>query len=129
MITIQCGICSRELEVNSRRTKICPECSYKSKLLRARKYKANNREKISEYNKTYKAEHKQEISEYNKKYNKEHREEIQERQTAQHRERRKNDLGYKICSVVTNRLRKFCSSKGIGNIKNLIGCSMENFIL
>lgn len=107
---------------------MCPSCSYENRLLQARIYKARNKEKIAEYNRKYKSEHKEEISEYNKKYDKEHREEIQKRQSKQHKERRKTDPEFKLYSVVTNRLRKFYPSKGIGNIKNLVGCSGKNLV-
>lgn len=129
MITISCKVCEINIEVPNRRTKMCVDCSHQKKLERCSRYKANNKEKIMIYNKKYKLAHKDEISEYNKKYNTDNRQEIQMRQTIQHRERRHTDMNYKISIAIRNRISKFRSISGFGSIKNIIGCSIQDFTI
>lgn len=69
----------------------CEKCMLERKRSRCRRYKANNRGKISKYNKKYKSEHKEEISDYNKKYSAENNEEIQ----AKRKERVANNPSFK----------------------------------
>jgi hypothetical protein len=91
-----------------------------------RKYKANNRKKISDYNKVYKAEYKEDINVYNHMYNIEHREEIQTRQTKQHRERKLIDPQYKISCSMRSMLNKVVKSQ-VSSIDTMskFGCSRD----
>jgi hypothetical protein len=83
---------------------------------------------VSEYNKKYKKDRKDYISEYNKKYNIENREKIQKRQTEHNKMRRKIDSAYKISIVLRNRFRKFFKGIKIKSMKNIVGCSYENYM-
>jgi hypothetical protein len=125
---ITCEECKSDVEVSSKRFKLCPKCSRDRKLKRCQEYKLKNKERIQEYNKTYKQENKDSVSIYNKKYNIENRTEIQKRQTAQHKERRKTDPKYKMSIVLRNRFRKFYKGINKNILKDIVGCSYENYI-
>ena len=107
---------------NGRRRNKCKQCDNEA----SKKYKANNKKHISNYNHEYKSEHK-DISEYNKKYNTENREAIQTRQTAQHRERRKTDLNYAMACKLRRDLYYFIKNGKNDTIEKLIGCSPKFF--
>lgn len=119
-----CRDCS--VLISSRKT-YCQECCLERQRERCRRYKRNNRDKISDYNKKYKSEFKEQISEYNRVYNINNRETIQKRQNVQHRERRKTDMNYKMSVVLRSRLRKFYTGKSSG-ITNLLDCDLPYFL-
>ncbi len=52
---------------SARQLRYRPECRECSKSM-CKNYKANNRQKISDYNKAYKADHQEETREYNQRY-------------------------------------------------------------
>jgi hypothetical protein len=124
---VRCKIVKALIEFDKRKNGVyrnyCRPCGN----IMCREYKARNRDKISDYNKSYKKEHSQEISEYNSKYNKEHREEIQTRQTRTQRERKKVDPNFKISGTLRKRLcavLKSTNSKKCDNTLKLLGCSL-----
>lgn len=128
MVLISCLECNKDIDMPSRRFKMCPPCSRQKRLNRCKKYKAQNREHVSIYNKKWKRENKERISIYNREYNTLNRDKIQARQTKQHRERRKIDQKYKMSIVIRNRLRKFYKGtrpKTMG----LVGISMKRFVI
>jgi len=106
---------------------LCQDCLKERLRERCRKYKRNNKEKISSYNSEYKAEHKQEISEYNKQYDREHRAEIQKRQTKQHAIRRKVDPKYKFTCNMRKRMHQLIKSgsKSASTLE-LLGCGPKD---
>jgi len=127
MIEIECKECTIIITVENRRTKMCHECSHKKQLERCKKYKKNNKESVSEYNKIYKSEKKDIISDYNKKYNIDHREEIQKRQNIKHKERRETDENFKISEKLRKIFRKFLNVKTESKYSNFFGCNPSNF--
>ena len=125
---INCEECKSDVEVTSKRFKLCPTCSRNRKLKRCKEYKNKNKDRVQEYNKKYKEENKESISVYNKKYNIENRNEIQTRQTIQHKNRRKTDPVYKMSIVLRNRFRKFYKGIDIDSFQEIVGCSYENYV-
>lgn len=129
MDTKICKQCNKEFPWKSR-VRYCTECLLERQRNRCRNYKARNREKISDYNKTYKSDHKEEISDYNKAYDKAHRTEIQRRQTAYQRNRSKVDPKFKISGALRNRLRRFINTEyKSANFTQLLGCTYEDLML
>jgi hypothetical protein len=128
MITIHCKVCTNTFEAENRRKKMCTDCNYQKQLERCRRYKANNKSKIAEYNKKYKVENKESVSDYNRKYNLENREQIQKRQTAQHKTRRQTDMKFKMSLVLRNRLRKFYTGQGSSSMRKMLGCDLKGFL-
>jgi len=97
-------------------------------------YKARNREKIAEYNKTYKSDpvNKALIKEYNHTYNIENREAIQKRQNVQHLERQKVDHNYKMRTVLSKRLLHELKNYNLtktNKTMDLLGTDMKSFML
>ena len=102
-----------------------PECKSCSREM-CRQYKARNRGKIADYNKTYKAEHREEISVYNHEYNKANREAIQKRQNKQHHERKKADPNYRITCYFRSKLNSIIKGKS-RDCASLVECSYQSF--
>lgn len=125
MIEISCKECFKIFKAKNRKFKLCLVCSSKKKLERCRLYKKINKEYVSDYNKKYKKDRKEYITKYNKKYNIENRE---KRQTEHNKMRRKTDSAYKISIVLRNRFRKFFKGIKIKSMKNIVGCSYENYM-
>jgi hypothetical protein len=124
-----CTECNEEFSGKAK-ARYCSECLVERQKIRCRNYKAKNKQKISEYNKTYKQDHKQEISEYNKEYDKNNRTEIQNRQTKYQRNRRMTDPIFKMCGTLRNRMNKFISRKGRNSsMSELLGCTYDDLIL
>ena len=126
MTIITCTECNKEIDMPSRRFKMCSICSRQKKLSRCKQYKAQNKEHVSTYNKNWKGENKEHISIYNKEYNVENRDKIQVRQTKQHRERRKVDMKYKMSITIRNRLQKFYKGKRPKTM-GLVGLPLNKF--
>ena len=130
MVIITCTKCNINIEMPNKRFKMCEDCSRQKRLDRCKTYKLNNKEHVQEYNKEWKSENKEQIKIYNKEYNIENRDIIQIRQNKQHRERRKTDIGYKMCNIITSRLKKLSNiyiSK-ISDIEKLIVISLVDYI-
>lgn len=127
MVEIECKECHKKVEVESRRFKLCAECSRRKQLERCRDYKKKNQENVSKYNKQYKSVNKKELSDYNRTYNLEHREEIQTRQTAQHRKRRETDIQFKISKKLRSSFTKYLNSKRKTIIADTVGCSLKEY--
>lgn len=119
-----CSRCHKRKNKNEFKQKTyCNACQRQM----CRNYKANNRDKISAYNKIYKKAHKQDIKEYNKKYNKENRQAIQARQTRNQRVYRTIPQ-YKIALRLRGRiymLMKKLKAKKCTNTLSILGCSLE----
>lgn len=107
---IDCGIIIPFIKA----LKYCADCKSEKQRLMCKKYKKNNKEKISKYNKKYKKNNKKTITEYNAKYSK---------------ERKKIDIQYKIKTNLRSRI-----SKMINNIPKydtteiILGCSYNEFL-
>lgn len=127
MPNIICTECDIEIDMPSRRFKMCPTCSRQKKLARCKRYKAQNKNRVKAYNKQWKKENKEAVSLYNKEYNVSNRDKIQRRQTAQHRLRRKIDMKYKMSIIIRNRLRKFYKGERPKTM-GLVGIPMNRFV-
>ena len=102
---------------------------YTCQKLDSRNWKAKNKDRVNEYNKTYKAEHKEEISEYNSKYNIENRAAIQKRSSANHARLKKENPSFKMACTMRNRMLVAFKSyntkiKKCDHTKAILGCSM-----
>lgn len=127
-------------------SKVCKKCNktcplsefkfgknscYDCQLETARNWKAQNREKVADYNANYKFANREEISVYNHNYNIENRAEIQERASANYYIYGYNEnANYKIAKNLRGRFRGLLVKNGI--IKDvsaltILGCSIENF--
>jgi hypothetical protein len=90
-----------------------------------KRYKRNNREHVSEYNKKYKQENPQ--NEYNAEYFQKNKKELQEKRRPYFADRRKNDPQYKLRMTLKNRIQKAVKIAGTGKsnkTKELLGCSV-----
>jgi len=88
-VIITCANCNLETEVPSRLFKLCPMCSRQKQLEHCKKYKQNNKEKVTQYNKIWKQQNKENITTYNREYE---------------RERKKRDVKFKILRVMRTRI-------------------------
>ena len=104
---------------------MCPDCSHQKQKDRCKKYKKENREHVSEYNKEYKSEHKEEVKVYNCNYNIENREQIQKRQSIQHKQRRETDINFRFGYSLRNKMRDFIKMKR--KTFALAGCKAIDF--
>jgi len=125
MIIIKCKVCEKDIEVENNRFKMCSECSHQKKKDRCKKYKKQNKEHVSEYNKDYKTEHKEQVKVYNHNYNIKNRDQIQKRQTEQHRERKDIDINFKLGNEFRSKLREFIKMKRKTFV--LAGCDCDFF--
>lgn len=119
-----CNRCKKEknIEDYSPKRPYCKECGREM----CRIYKANNKEKISEYNKKYKQENKDELSEYNSNYHQEHKERVYERHSVnikKYKEKKKDDVEFKKMDKIRATIRTFL--KGETKTNKYIGCSRE----
>lgn len=105
---------------------MCPECARNKQLSRCKHYKANNKEKVAEYNKQWKSNHREEVAEYNKKYAIENHTTIRVRKTAREKVRRHTEPAYKAAIVVRNRFRKFYTGTDTSN--KCVGIPIDEFI-
>ena len=127
-----CKKCNGDKNVNGfvKKRAICLMCYRIEQREHCKRYKRNNKEKISAYNKIYKKEHVEEISEYNSKYDKENREAIQKRQTIYQRDRLKTDPKFKMATTLRKRLSKIMKDLNIKKelkTLELLGCSLDFF--
>jgi len=100
----------------------CKECGREM----VRIYKANNKEKVAEYNKAYKQEHKEELSEYNSNYHQEHKERVYERHAVnvkKYKEKKKDDVEFKKKDQIRATVRTFV--KGETKTNKYIGCNRD----
>jgi len=135
MVLINCRECDKEIEVPNRRTKMCNDCKLELQRMRCRRYKANNREKISTYNKTYKSDKKEEISEYNRNYHQANRERIQYNHKIRLQERLKSDMNFIVLRTLRGRFKKWLDLQHIilgrsktGEIREILGCDLQQFV-
>ena len=110
-IMITCKVCNIDIEVPSRRTKMCPKCSKDLQLRRAREYKKANSEKVALNTAIWKAEHKDEVTTYNKQY------EI---------ERKNTDFEFKVLKLIRARFAIYY--KGSRNAKDIISCTPPDLV-
>lgn len=125
-ICTKCNI-AKPLEEYSPQRRYCKECGREM----CRKYKANNKEKISEYNKKYKEEHKEELSQYNSNYHQENKERVYERHAinmVKYREKKKENNDDRLKKI--NKLKEGVRYYVIGRNKTnkYLGCSPEFFM-
>lgn len=119
-----CNRCKKEKPISEYGVKrsYCKECGREM----VRNYKANNKEKMSEYNKQYKQEHKEELSEYNSNYHQEHKERSYERHAInvkKYKEKKKTDEEFKKMDRIRATVRTFL--KGETKTNKYIGCSRD----
>jgi hypothetical protein len=119
-----CIKCNIELNVENKINKrnLCKSCN---KII-CKEYKHNNKEKISEYNKTYKENNKEVIAEYNKEYHKKNLKTIQSRHNINSKIRRNKDPGFKLAQNCRNKIRKLLRNN-LSSFK-LLDCSKEFLI-
>lgn len=119
----KCKLIKEDTEFSSIKNTIrlksyCKDCGREM----CKKYKAKNREKISEYNKKYKEEHKEEVSIYNRKYLEENREKIQEN----FKNRIKNNPIFRLRLNLSRRVTKMINvRKNRISYNEFIGCSIQ----
>lgn len=104
-----------------------PYC-YDCQKLFAREWKAQNRDRVAQYNKNYKINHKDEIHEYNTAYNVANRDKIQERSSANYLKRYHSDFSFKIAHNLRKNVRKLLKGKKHERCFDLLGCSKEFFL-
>jgi len=120
----KCGILQEDCEYVYGKSKknFCKSCNRQA----CKNYKANNKDKIKEYNKKYRVDKKEEIKISRSKYDKENREKIQKRQNIQHKERRKIDPFFRLRSNLGKRIYKLINiRKDRKSYKEFIGCSIQ----
>ena len=127
MIEIICKICQNKFNVKFKKS-MCDECFKAKRREQCREYKKRNKDKIAEYNKKYKLNNKESISVYNKEYNIKNRKTIQERKTKQEKKRRHTDPAFKLSFIVKNRFKKLYKGIQKYDIKNILGCSYNNYV-
>jgi hypothetical protein len=120
----KCNKCDtiKQIEEFVRGKNCCKECNREACKL----YKANNRQKIAEYNKEYKQEHKEELSDYNAAYHQEHKERVYERHAVnvrKYKEKKKTDDNFKQMENIRKTIRTF--TKGETKTNKYIGCSRD----
>lgn len=111
-IKIICTRCNSETEVYSSRFKLCSTCLREKRLERCKKYKRNNKEKVTQYNKIWKQQNKENITTYNREYE---------------RERKKSDIKFKILRNVRTRISKLVRSKSETTL-DIISISLVKFL-
>jgi hypothetical protein len=123
-----CIRCNGDKNINGfackgRNPKVCRKCHNED----CKRYKRNNRDKVSEYNKKYKKEHVEEIKEYNANYDKENRETLRVKRHEYSKNRLKTDPEFKLICNLRKRLCSIAKLKGNKNSKtlDLLGCSLE----
>ena len=72
----ECVVCGAEFEARGSAKTCSPECSFESKLERARKHHQKNREKIAEQKRKYRQKNREKVAEYRQ----ENREKVAEQQ-------------------------------------------------
>lgn len=124
-----CTKCNKEKHIYeySSQRRYCKECGREM----CRIYKANNRDKIAEYNKQYKQEHKDELSEYNSNYHQEHKERIYKRHSVnmvKYRKNKKENNDDRLKKI--DKLKEGVRFYVIGRNKTnkYLGCSREFFM-
>lgn len=114
--------CDKILNEFSPKRPYCKECGREM----VRNYKANNKQKIADYNKVYKQDHKEELSEYNSTYHQEHKERVYERHAInvkKYKEKKKDDVEFKKMDQIRATIRTFL--KGETKTNKYIGCSRD----
>jgi len=127
MIIKNCENCDLEINVSRRTVKYCPECRIIKTKEIVKKYRDNNKEKISINYNEYRITHKEEIAlrmkEYNKIYKKNH---IEERKLYR-KIKNQTDENYKIEQKLRSNLHSFLKSKKETRYSNLIGIILLEF--
>lgn len=103
----------------------CKECNK----IMCKEYKLNNKEKISEYNKSYKNEHKEEIAAYNSDYHQEHKERVYERHAVnvkKYKEKQKDNEHFRKMENIRRSMRIIVrGGKSQKGYDKYLGCSSE----
>lgn len=124
-------------------TKLCKKCDtlcplpefkhgkshcYSCQKKMANAWKANNRERVAEYNKSYKQEHRAETSVYNAAYNLNNREAIQARSSVNYLRLYHEDTNFKIAHLLRGRLRKTLNGqRRAESAIEFLGCTLDFF--
>lgn len=125
VVLITCAHCNINKFEKYRTKKYCDDCKILVLRERCKTYKANNRDKIKEYNKINKEENKEKYAERTKIWSKENRDIINEKQRIYANERRKTDFSFKLSGTMRNRLYKVLNGGSSESLSKLLGCSYD----
>lgn len=152
MQTKVCSKCGVEKEIcefhkqNSNKSgyrascKLCRKSEKEKNLI----YRKNNKEKVSkknimwlernpnymkEYHKKYNIENREKISEKTKRWREKNKEKILEKERIKRKEKYENDKIFKVSHLLRSRINKIVKFKRDKSSKELLGCSIDEFLL
>lgn len=123
---MKCPVCDTEF-ISTRNAKACSIlCRTERQRIASCEYKLRNKEKVLAYTRKWKADRKEHVAEYNSKYHDNNKRAIQLRHNKNQRDRRKNDASFKIAGNCRNYVGKLMRNDiKRHNTSKLIGCSWE----